>query len=87
MKKVHIVETGTLNEKTNTFQFYRTEPFSSRKKAEDDVNNIIEEVGGTGVEREAGLANESDELITYNCLSTDNNPMKVRKVIKTLEVR
>lgn len=62
--------------------------FSSRKKATKEAFNVIEINKGTDVnvgeiDNHKSYVYDSldNQVIDYNCLSVDNNPMKLRLVI------
>jgi hypothetical protein len=85
MKKVHILRRGQLNTTTNRYEFHDIEPFSSFAKAMKEVNKAYEINKGTDFEQE--LLHNGEWIFTYNCLSTDGKPIRVRDLIVTKEVR
>ena len=80
-KRVYILQTGGLSKIDNQYHFYDVEVFSSMKKIKQEIENRIEVNGGTDVVREEGyrgIGTLNNVLVTYQCLSTDGNVMKIR---------
>lgn len=80
-KSIYVLRTGGLSKIDNQFHFYELEVFSSKKKIEQEIQNRIEINKGTNIVRDegyCGIGTRSSILVTYDCLSTDNNPMRIR---------
>jgi hypothetical protein len=82
-KKVYVLRTGDLSKIDNQFHFYGIEVFSSKKKIERAIENRILINRGINVHREechpySGFGNITNTLVTYDCLSVNGNPMKIR---------
>jgi hypothetical protein len=80
-KSVYVLQTGGLSKIDNQFHFYEIEVFSSRKKIELAVANRIEVNKGFNIRKDegyCGIGTRNNELITYDCISTDNNRMTLR---------
>ncbi len=80
-KSIYVLQTGGLSKIDNQFHFYEIEAFSSKKKIEQEIQNRIEVNKGTNVVRDEGyrgIGTLSNILVTYDCLSTDGNPMRIR---------
>jgi hypothetical protein len=80
-KSIYVLQTGDLSKIDNQFHFYDIEIFSSRKKIEYAIQSRIEINKGINViydEGYCGIGTRKNTLITYDCLSTDGNQMKVR---------
>ena len=80
-KSIYVLQTGGLSNIDNQFHFYEIEVFSSKKKIEQEIQNRIEVNRGTNVVRDegySGIGTRSNILVTYDCLSTDGRPMRIR---------
>jgi hypothetical protein len=80
-KSIYVLQTGGLSKIDNQFHFYELEVFSSKKKIEREIENRILVNKGTDVVRDegyCGTGTKSNVLVTYNCLSTDGQPMRIR---------
>jgi hypothetical protein len=80
-KSIYVLQIGDLSSIDNLFHFYDLEVFTSRKKIEQAIQNRIEVNKGTDVVRDegyCGIGTKSCTFITYNCLSTEGKPMRVR---------
>ena len=80
-KRIFVLQTGGLSRIDNQFHFYEIEVFTSRKKIERAVSNRIEVNKGINVVREAGycgIGTRKNELVTYDCFSTEGNKMTLR---------
>lgn len=80
-KSIYVLETGGLSKIDNRFHFYEVEVFSSKSKINSEIQHRILVNKGTNVvwdEGYCGLGTISAQLVTYDCLSTDGQPMTVR---------
>lgn len=88
MKKVYLIQTGTLNKRTNKFEFHDIDVFSSKKKMEASLHNRMVECNkGYNIEREdRDLGSVKYQMVTYTCLSTEKTEMKIRHLLKVKTV-
>jgi len=90
---VYHLKRGNLNFKTNKFEFYDDEIYSSMKKVLKNVENMIDVNNGYNVTREDVDFGSNPYLeVTYNCMSApmedgERRPMRIRYCIYKREVR
>ena len=72
---VHILKIGNYNRLKEEYQFYDMDVFSSRRKLVKAIENHITTNGGYNI------AWNHKDMISYECLSTDSNVMKIRYLI------
>ena len=89
MRFVWVVKKGEFDTNKDIYVFYHEHVFSSRKKAEQFIQNGIEINKGTNVVvdkfgENVGIDFKNIISITtdYECLSIDGNPMKIRMVME-----
>ncbi len=79
--------------KTNKFEFYDDEIYSSKKKVLANVDNMIDVNNGYNVTKESVDFGSNPYLeVTYNCMSApcvgeEAKPMRIRYCIYKMEVR
>jgi hypothetical protein len=88
MKYIYSVKSGHLY--NGRFEFTRTNLYSSLAKAKAEIKNVIEINKGFDIENDTfdfgGFNIKFNEQITYNCLSTDDKPMRLRLVLEKVIV-
>ena len=95
MKFVYVILKGDLNYRTNRFDFYNTQVFTSKAKASASADNSILCNGGYDIEDEEDFAYDKrkwGKTYTYNCLSyaekeDDKQHMRIRLVLSKVEIR
>ena len=84
---VYHLKRGNLNYKTNMFEFYEDEIYSSMKKVLKNVDNMIDVNNGYNVIKEEVNFGGTPYLeVTYNCMSApcvgeQARPMRIRYCI------
>jgi hypothetical protein len=90
---VYLLKRGNLNFKTNKFEFYDDEIYSSKAKVLKNVENMIDVNNGYNVSREdVDFGSKPYLEVTYNCMSApcvgeEAKPMRIRYCIYKMEVR
>ena len=89
---VYLLKRGNLNFKTNKFEFYDDEIYSSMAKVVKNVEDMIDCNNGYDVTKEyVDFGSKAYNEITYNCMSAPDNgvckPMRIRYCIYKMEVR
>ena len=89
-KNIYLLEVGNLNNFKDEFQFYDREPFTSKKLMEEHISRRIECNKGTNVVREevdfGSMARDKYTMITYDSVSIDDKPMRIRYLLRKLEL-
>jgi hypothetical protein len=94
MKFVYVILKGDLNQRTNRFDFYNTQVFTSKAKAIASADNSILCNGGYNIEEEEDLYYDKrkwNKTYTYSCLSyaekdEDKQDMRIRLVLSKVEI-
>lgn len=84
---VYLLEYRQFNPKTNRYEFYNIVPFSSKLKIEQTVKNTLEVNKATDIDEDAFIFGNYFKSITYSCLSTDNNPMKMKLSLSKKKIK
>ena len=88
---VYLLKRGNLNFKTNKFDFYDNEVYSSMEKVVKNVENMIDCNNGYDVTKQyVDFGGKPYNEITYNCMSApmdgECKPMRIRYCIYKMEV-
>lgn len=87
MKKVYFLQKSQLNKRTDRFEYFTFEIFSSKKAMLHYVQNSIDVNKGFDIVKEVNEYLSSDVLessiVEYKCLSTDGIQMKLRYILET----
>ena len=90
---VYLLKRGNLNFKTNKFEFYDNEIYSSKSKVLKNVEDMIDCNNGYAVSRETVDFGSKPYLeVTYNCMSAPmevggGRQMRIRYCIYKMEVK
>ena len=88
MKFIYLVQYRQLNGATQRFELYRTEAYSSKVKAFDNVNNSMEVNKAYNIEEQVTVLDEVLRNVDYytreNC---DRVECKLRMIIEKVELR
>jgi hypothetical protein len=90
MKYVYLVEFRDLNRRTDRFELYRTEVYSSAQKALGCVTNVMDINGAYNIEDDPTYLLDDKELqrIDYSTIAnTDKVHMRMRMIVTKTEVR
>lgn len=90
MKFVYLVEYRQLDRKTNRFELYRTEVYSSAQKAINNVHQSMDINKAYNIEDNPSYYLNENELmnIDYSTIAnSDNVEMRLRMIVTKTEVR
>ena len=89
MKFVYLVEYRQLNKRTNMFELYRTEVYSSKAKANRNVDQSMEINKAYDIDEDkTSYLGENIRRVDYSTIAnSDNVEMRLRMVINKVEVR
>ena len=89
MKFVYLVEYRQLNKRTNMFELYRTEVYSSKAKANRNVDQSMEINKAYSIDEDkTSYLGENIRRVDYSTIAnSDNVEMRLRMVINKVEVR
>ena len=89
MKFVYLVEYRQLNKRTNMFELYRTEIYSSKAKANRNVDQSMEINKAYDIDEDkTSYLGENIRRVDYSTIAnSDNVEMRLRMVINKVEVR
>ena len=90
MKFVYLVEYRQLDRKTNRFELYRTEAYSSAQKAINNVHQSMDINGAYNIEDNPTYYLNENELmhVDYSTIAnTEKVHMRLRMIVTKVEVR
>tara|TARA_R110000803_G_scaffold210835_1_gene284215 strand:+ start:71525 stop:71791 length:267 start_codon:yes stop_codon:yes gene_type:complete len=88
MKFVYLLEFRQLMKKSNQFELYQTYAFSSLRKIESAVMNIIENNQGIITDNDYMKPfDDQIKIVEYKCLSTDLNWIKMRLILVKKQIQ
>lgn len=85
MKNIYLLEVGQLDERTNTFNFYDKVAFSSMKKVNSYIDNVIDVNNGYNKTFPSSVLDYVSH-VDYSCLSTCGKALRKRFAISKIEV-
>lgn len=87
MKVVYLLELRQLRKISQCYELYETYAYSSRKKVEAEIENIIKVNEGEITGYPKSTFDSQLKIVDYECYSTDGEKVKNRLIINKKELR